>query len=97
MMKKYTGKYDPCEHLTQWTKVWGENPQREWVHIFCHTLDTISMNWYLEMELRHGTTKWDILKEILLLTLLEITLRGGVNQYYQINNLILKIDLYTLL
>ena len=26
------------------------------------------MNWYLEMELRHGTTEWDILKESFLLT-----------------------------
>ena len=27
------------------------------------------MNWYLEMELRHGTTEWDILRESFLLTL----------------------------
>jgi len=29
--------------------------------------------------------------------MLEIILRGGVNQYYQINNLIFKTDFYTLL
>ena len=39
------------------------------VHIFCHTLDTIPMNSYLETELRHGTTKlWDILRIDFLLT-----------------------------
>lgn len=26
------------------------------------------MNWYLETELRHGTAKWDFLKEGFLLT-----------------------------
>jgi len=49
-------------------KSWGEEPQPEWVHIFCHTLDMILMNWYLETELQHGTTEWDVLKEIFMLT-----------------------------
>lgn len=26
------------------------------------------MNWYLEIDMQHGTTEWDVLKEILLLT-----------------------------
>lgn len=26
------------------------------------------MNWYLEIELRHGTAEWDILKDSFLLT-----------------------------
>lgn len=26
------------------------------------------MNWYLEIEMRHGTVEWDILKESFLLT-----------------------------
>lgn len=38
------------------------------MHIFCHTLDIIPMNRYLEMELYHGTTEWDILRESFLLT-----------------------------
>lgn len=37
------------------------------MHILCHTLDTIPMNWYLETELRHGTVEWDILRERFLL------------------------------
>lgn len=52
MTKKYTGKEDPHENLAHWTRAWGEEPQPEWVHIFCHTLDTILMKWYLEKELR---------------------------------------------
>lgn len=43
-------------------------PQLKWVHLFCHTLDIIPMNWYLETELRHGTAKWDILREGFLMT-----------------------------
>jgi len=38
-------------------------PQPVWVHLFCHTLDIIPMNWYLEIELRRGTVEWDVLRE----------------------------------
>ncbi len=69
MMGKYIGKDDPCEHLARWTKAWGEELQPKWFHIFCHTLDTIPMKWYLETELRHGMAKLDIMKGIFLLTL----------------------------
>jgi len=27
LTKKYTGKDDPREHLSHWTKAWGEVPQ----------------------------------------------------------------------
>jgi len=47
---------------------YGEKPQPEWVHLFCHTLDVIPMNWYIEIELRHGTGEWDVLHEGLLMT-----------------------------
>ena len=67
LTEKYSGKDNPHEHLTRWTKSWGQEPQFEWVHIFCHTVDTISMNSCLEMELCHGTAKWDILRESFLL------------------------------
>ena len=48
--------------------VYGEEPQPEWVHLFCHSLDVIPMNWYTEMELCHGTSEWDILHEGFLIT-----------------------------
>jgi len=50
-----------CAHLAKWMKAYGENPQLEWVHLFCHTLDVIPMNFYVETELRHGIGEWDIL------------------------------------
>ena len=68
MTEKYNGKDDMCDHLAKGTKAWGTKPQIEWVHIFCHTLDTIPMNWYLETELRHGTKEWDILQQGSLMT-----------------------------
>ena len=49
--------------MAKWAKAYGEKPQPEWVHFFCHTLDVIPMNWYSEMELHHGTGEWDILRE----------------------------------
>lgn len=39
------------------------------MHIFCHTLDTIPINWYLERELCHGIAEWDVLRESFLSTL----------------------------
>ena len=68
IIDKYDGRDDPCAHLAKWTKVYGEEPQREWVHLFYHTLDVIPMNWYTEMELHHGASEWDILREGFLLT-----------------------------
>lgn len=59
---------DPRDHLAKWAKACGMEPQLEWVHFFFHTLEIIPMNWYLERELRHGTTKWDILREGFLMT-----------------------------
>jgi len=50
LTKKYDGRNDLRDHLVKWT-------------IFCHTLDIIPMNWYLEMELYNGTVEWDILRE----------------------------------
>lgn len=63
MTDKYDGQDDPCVHLAKWAQAYGEKPQLEWVHLFCHTLDVIPMNWYLETQLCHGTGEWDILHE----------------------------------
>ena len=60
---KYDRRDDPRVLLAKWTKVYGEEPQPEWVHLFYHTLDIIPMNWYTKTELRHGTSEWDILCE----------------------------------
>jgi len=52
----------------KWTKVYGEEPHPEWVHLFGHTLDIIPMNWHTEIELHHGMSEWDILHEEFILT-----------------------------
>jgi len=51
---KYDEKDDPHAHLAKWAKAYGAKPQPEWVHLSCHTLDVIPMNWYFETELYHG-------------------------------------------
>lgn len=38
------------------------------MHLFCHTLDVLLMNWYLETELLHGTDEWNVLQHGLLMT-----------------------------
>ena len=66
--EKYDGRNDLHDHLAKWTRAYGMEPQPDWVHLFFHTLDTIPMNWYLEIELCHGIVEWDILREGFLLT-----------------------------
>ena len=38
------------------------------VHRFVHTLEPIAKNWYVEVELRHGTVSWDSLVDSFVLT-----------------------------
>jgi len=61
MKDKYDRKDDLCAHLAKSAKAYGVKPRPEWVHLFCHTLDVIPMNWNLEIELCHGIGEWDIL------------------------------------
>jgi len=68
MTDKYDGQDDPHAHLAKWAQAYGEKPQPEWVHLFCHTLDVVLMNWYIEMKLHHGTGEWDILCEGFIMT-----------------------------
>lgn len=68
LTKKYAGRNDACNHLARCSKVYGIGSQPNWVHIFCHTLHIIPTNWYLEMDLHHGTTKRDVLREWFLMT-----------------------------
>ena len=51
LTEKYDGRSDPRDHLEKCTDAYGAKMQPEWVHLFCHTLDVIPMNWYLEIEL----------------------------------------------
>jgi hypothetical protein len=38
-------------------------PPEEWPHYFIHTLEGIPENWYVDQELRRGTTEWTILQQ----------------------------------
>lgn len=68
MIDKYDGRDNPHDHLAKWTKAYGAEPQPEWVHLFCHILDIIPMNWYLETEHHHDTEEWDILCQRFIMT-----------------------------
>ena len=68
LIEKYNGRSDSCNHLAKRTDAYGVEPQLKWVHLFCHTLDVIPMNWYLETKLYHGTNRWDILRQGFLMT-----------------------------
>ena len=46
LTQKFNGRSDPRDHLAKWMNAYGVEPQLEWVHLFCHTLDVIPMNWY---------------------------------------------------
>ena len=70
LTEKYDGRENLHIHLSKWTKAYGEEPQPEWVHLFCHTLDVIPRNWYTETELRRGIGEWDILRKRFLSTFL---------------------------
>ncbi len=63
LTKKYDGRNDPRNNLAKWTKFFGTEPQPKRVHLFCHTLDTIPMNLYLETEVYQSSAEWDILRE----------------------------------
>jgi len=41
MTDKYDGYDDPRAHLAKWAHAYGEKPQPEWVHLFCHTKDIV--------------------------------------------------------
>jgi hypothetical protein len=43
-------------------------PLEEWPHHFIHTLEGIPANWYIDQELRRGTTNSTVLQQKLLVT-----------------------------
>lgn len=68
MIDKYDGQDDPRAHLAKWDQAYGEKPQSDQVHLFYHTLDVVPMNQYIETELCHGTSEWDILHKGFIMT-----------------------------
>lgn len=94
LTEKYDGINDLHRHLEKWTKVYGIEPQSDWVHILYHTLDIILMNWYLEIELRHGTVEWDILREGFFMTFsFEYGFESLDEALQEVNTIIFRIPL----
>ena len=58
---QYDGQTDPRLHIELYTKKWQHRSPNEWVHLFVHTLDISSRNWYTETELHRGTENWPLL------------------------------------
>jgi hypothetical protein len=56
--QKYTGVSDPTDHVEHCRHIWSLISKKKWMHGFIHTLDTISKNWYLELEVCRETTNW---------------------------------------
>ena len=64
----YSGKEDLRRHLAKWNKVWDVEPRPKWVHMFINTLGKFPTEWYLEIELRRGTSEWYALTKSFILT-----------------------------
>jgi hypothetical protein len=43
-------------------------PPEEWPHHFIHTLEGIPGNWYIDQEMRRGTTEWTGLQQNFVVT-----------------------------
>ena len=59
----YDGKTHHRIHMEACVKAWKHKNVDEWVHLFVHTLDTTSKNWYTETELCRGTETCSLLIE----------------------------------
>jgi hypothetical protein len=53
--QKYTGVSNPIVHVEQCRNIWRSISNKEWMHKFIHTQDTIPKNWYMELEMDRET------------------------------------------
>jgi hypothetical protein len=68
-MQRYDGKGTLEEHLEKCRTQWRMTPLEEWPHHFIHTLKGIQESWYVDQEMRIGTTEWKTLQHNFLVTL----------------------------
>jgi hypothetical protein len=54
--RRYDGQGTPMEHLEKCREQWRMTPVEEWTHHFIHTLEGIPGKWYIDQEMRRGTT-----------------------------------------
>jgi hypothetical protein len=59
----------PTEHLEKCRTLWKLTPPEEWHHHFIQNLEGIPSNWYIDQELRKGTTTWMTLQRNFTVTL----------------------------
>jgi hypothetical protein len=67
-MQRYDGQGKPVEHLEKCKAQWRMTPPEEWPHHFIHTLEGIPGNWYIDQEMRRGTTEWTTLQQNFVVT-----------------------------
>jgi hypothetical protein len=67
---RYIGRSFPKDHVRSCEEAWSDIPREQWVHRFINTLDTIPINWYLQVELRLITSDWEGMMQIFLATFL---------------------------
>jgi hypothetical protein len=56
---QYTGRNFPKDHVRSCEESWRNIPQEQWVHKFINTLETMPINWYLQVELCLITMDWE--------------------------------------
>jgi hypothetical protein len=61
-MQRCDGQGTPTKHLEKCRTQWRMTPPEEWPHHFIHTLEGIPENWYVDQEMRRGTTEWTALQ-----------------------------------
>ena len=64
----YDGQDRSSKHVQECEAAWKEVPKIEWVHMFVWTLDTIPINWYVQLELQQGTSTSEGMVESFLVT-----------------------------
>jgi hypothetical protein len=55
---RYTGQSCPKDHVRGCEEAWRKIHQEQWVHNFINTLDTMPINWYIQLELHLTTSYW---------------------------------------
>jgi hypothetical protein len=80
----YTGRSYPKDHVQSFEEAWSNIPQEQWVHKFIKTLDTMPINWYLQVELCLITMDWKGMTQIFLTTFLFESQFPSVDQALQI-------------
>ncbi len=65
IQSRFNGKSSP---QIQCYEAWRQVPHQEWVYRFVQTLEPVAKNWYVEVELHHGTVSWVSLADSFVLT-----------------------------